>query len=159
MWLLTSLWHRLFDLLKHLQKHRFHCKTNTLSCCSLVRSKCHWFFMFFQSRCWGPFVEGPCADLYWNIGFGYHFRFSFFSKRRLSNYLFLSKADLSLPGGARRSVLVATLLPPNQSDLLCLWTYWLLKGCFFCCSRLTHFRFFMFFCVVLFTWNFDHRFS
>ena len=36
----------------------------------------HWFFMFFQNRSQGQFLEGPGADLYRKIEFGCNFRFS-----------------------------------------------------------------------------------
>ena len=57
--------------------------------------KNHWFsysfsffFMFFQNRYPGLFLEGPSAELFEQIGFWCHFRFSWFSKRHPLNTIF-----------------------------------------------------------------------
>ena len=43
--------------------------------------------MFFQNRSWGPFEEGPSAELFEQIVFGCHFQFSWFSKRHPLDHL------------------------------------------------------------------------
>ena len=48
----------------------------------------HWFFMFFQNRSTGQFLEGPSAKLVWKNVLGCHFRFSWFSKRHPLDHLF-----------------------------------------------------------------------
>ena len=55
----------------------------------IFRLKFHCFFMFFQNRSRGPFLEGPGADLYWKVGFWCHFRFSGFPERWLLDTLFV----------------------------------------------------------------------
>jgi hypothetical protein len=52
----------------------------------------HRFFMFFQNRSPGLFLEGPSADRLWKVGFWCRFRFSWFSKRHPLDTIFKLKA-------------------------------------------------------------------
>ena len=54
----------------------------------IFRSFFHRFFMFFQNRSPGLFLDGPSAELLWKVGFWCHLRFSWFSKRHFLDDLF-----------------------------------------------------------------------
>ena len=91
----------------------FHCKTIVFACFALLntfflRSKFHWFLLFFQNRPQGAFLEGPSADLYWKVRFWCHFRFSEFSKKAPES--FLPKICKGEVVRVSLSVLAATLL-------------------------------------------------
>ena len=68
-------------------------KSILLTCCSLIkalisRSTFHCFFMFFQNRSSGQFLEGPGADFYWKCWFWCHFWFPGFWQRHLLDTIF-----------------------------------------------------------------------
>ena len=96
----------------------------------IFRPNFHCFFMFFQNRSRGPFLEGPRPDLYWKIGFWCLFRFSGFSKSDLFGTIFAKKSTLIfLPGD---------YCPPeknlfflNNSNYAAVWPYCFEKSHFF----------------------------
>ena len=93
----------------------------------IFRPNFHCFFMFFQNRSRGPFLEGPRPDLYWKVGFWCHFRFSGFPKRRLFEHLFAQKVTFEHYFFVRERSLNRPCFSLNHSNYAAVGPYWILK--------------------------------
>ena len=86
------------------------------------RSLFNWFFMFFQNRCWGMFLQGLNAELVWKVWFGCHVRFWMIFKKTplgrpfrtsciIKSKFFVPRASLPRPCFSRSTIITVPLGP------------------------------------------------
>ena len=115
----------------------------------IFQSFFHRFFMFFQSRSPGPFLEGPSAELLWKVRCWCHFRFSGFPKRLPFDYLFRQKAEFGHAAFPEGASLSRPCFSRNHSNYCAVGTYWFLKR-HFSDGDWLNFVFLYFFCAMFY---------
>ena len=90
----------------------------------------HRFFMCFQNRSLGPFLEGPSAELLWKVRFWCHFRFQDFQKDTFWRPFWATTASkIEYPSWGWASF-SRPCFSRNRSNYCVVRTHWFLKGHF-----------------------------